>query len=227
MRHVLVFDLDDTLYPERQFALGGFAASARWAEAALGVAPGLAEEMVRLLDSGHLGTLFPAVLKARAPAHTPEHLAAFVAAYRDHEPEIALFDDAAWALQHYAAQGPLGLITDGTHGVQARKVSALGIGRHFREIVYTNALGGRQYHKPHPLAYEKVEAALGASGLRLVYVGDNPSKDFVVPNARGWLTIMVERPEHARIHADAKVAAGGAPQTTIRSLAELPRVLGA
>jgi len=34
---VLVFDLDDTLYPERQFALSGFTAAGRWAEAELGI----------------------------------------------------------------------------------------------------------------------------------------------------------------------------------------------
>lgn len=225
MRHVLVFDLDDTLYPERQFALGGFAASARWAEATLGIEPGLADEMARLLDAGHLGTLFPQVLKSRVPGHSAEHLAEFVAAYRDHAPELALFDDASWALQHYAAQGPLGLITDGAHEMQQRKVAALGISPRFREIVYTGALGGRQFHKPHPLSYEKIEAALGGCGTRLVYVGDNPSKDFVVPNARGWLSVMVQRPDHAGIHAGAVVADGGAPQVIIASLVELPIVL--
>jgi hypothetical protein len=30
---VLVFDLDDTLYPEREFALSGFRAAGRWAAA--------------------------------------------------------------------------------------------------------------------------------------------------------------------------------------------------
>ena len=34
---VLVFDLDDTLYPEREFALSGFRAAGRWAAAELGV----------------------------------------------------------------------------------------------------------------------------------------------------------------------------------------------
>ena len=149
-----------------------------------------------------------------------------IAAYRDHKPDLTLFEDARWALAHFSTQGPLGLITDGTHAVQARKVAALGIASHFQEIVFTSALGGRAFHKPHPLAYEKVEAALGADGARLVYVGDNPSKDFIVPNARGWISIMVHRPEHARIHSAAEVAAGGAPQHTIESLTELSRILG-
>lgn len=226
MRHVLVFDLDDTLYPERQFAIGGFKAAARWAETELGLGPDLHEEMTALLDAGHLGALFAMTLATRAPGHTPEHLAAFAKAYRDHVPELVLFEDATWALQHYAERGPIGLITDGTHGMQRRKVDALGIAPRFREIVFTGALGGRQFHKPHPLGYEKMETALARTGARFVYVGDNPSKDFVVPNARGWLSVMVERPGHARIHARAAVAEGGAPHATIASLAELPRVLG-
>jgi putative hydrolase of the HAD superfamily len=170
--------------------------------------------------------LFKQALAAKLPDHTPEHLAALIEAYRNHEPALALFDDAGWALGHFAHQAKLGLITDGTHHVQAKKVEALGIAAHFREIVYTHALGGREFSKPHPLSYERVEQALAAHGDRLVYVGDNPSKDFVVPNARGWTSVMVERPEFRRIHAGAQVAAGGAPQHTIASLTELPAALG-
>jgi putative hydrolase of the HAD superfamily len=222
---VLVFDLDDTLYPERQFALSGFAAAANWAEAELGIA-GLAADMTRLLDRGHLGELFRIALTERLPEHRPEHLAGLLEAYRNHEPQLALFDDASWALRHFSGQAKLGLITDGTHHVQAKKVKALGIAPHFQEIVYTHALGGRAFSKPHPMSYEKVEQALAAKGGRLVYVGDNPSKDFIVPNARGWTSIMVERHQSRRIHAGAQVAAGGAPQHTIASLTELPGLLG-
>jgi putative hydrolase of the HAD superfamily len=221
---VLVFDLDDTLYPERQFALSGFKAAGQWAEAELGIA-GLADDMTRLLDEGHLGELFRMALAGKLPDHTPEHLAELLEAYRNHEPKLALFEDAGWALAHFADQAKLGLITDGTHHVQARKVAALDIAAHFHEIVYTHALGGRAFSKPHPRSYEMVEQALSSDGSRLVYVGDNPSKDFIVPNARGWTSIMIERPQERRIHAGAAVAPGGAPQHTIRSLTELPALL--
>jgi putative hydrolase of the HAD superfamily len=221
---ILVFDLDDTLYPERQFALSGFKAAERWAQIELGVT-GLAADMTRLLDQGHLGELFRIALAARLPDHTPEQLAGLIEAYRDHEPALTLFDDAAWALAHFAGWTKLGLITDGTQRVQAKKVEVLGIAPHFEEIVYTHALGGRAFSKPHPRSYEVVEQALGAHGDRLAYVGDNPSKDFIVPNARGWTSIMVERPEARRIHSRAPIADGGAPHHTIRSLTELPALL--
>jgi putative hydrolase of the HAD superfamily len=225
MATVLVFDLDDTLYPERDFAISGFRAIERWIGEELGLSPGIATGMTRLLDEGHLGTVFPIALQAHHPGHTPEQLARAVEIYREHAPDIELFEDARWALAHYAAKGPLGLITDGTHGMQRRKVEALGVAPHFKEMVFTGALGGKAFHKPHPLSYERIEAAMATPDARFVYVGDNPSKDFVTPNARGWRSIMVHRPGHARIHAKAEVAEGGAPQHTIQSLRELPSVL--
>lgn len=219
----VVFDLDDTLYPERDYALSGFRAAARWAEAELGIA-GLDADMTRLLDAGHLGQLFGMALAQRKPDHAPEHLQGLLAAYRDHEPVLTLFPDAAAVLDHLAGRVKLGLITDGHHPTQMTKVRALALAPRFAEIVYTQALGGRAYHKPHPRSYEIVEAALGRPGDRFVYVGDNPSKDFVTPNARGWTSVMIERP--GRIHAGAQVAAGGAPQHTVRALTELPALLG-
>ncbi len=222
---ILVFDLDDTLYPERQFAQSGFRAAGRWAEVSLGLA-GLAKEMEDLLDAGELGSLFGTALARRLPGHSAEQLAGLVQAYRDHEPELELFADASWALRHFAARGKLGLITDGSHRMQARKVAALGIAGHFQAIVYTDALGGRRYFKPHPEGYCAIERALGSAADEFVYIADNPAKDFVVPNARGWISVMVARPGHRRIHAAAATAAGGAPQHAIESLAELPALLG-
>ncbi len=220
----VVFDLDDTLYPERQFALCGFRACGEWARTQFGV-EGVSEEMTRLLDVGMLGKLFTTVLQTHIPGHGPEHLQILREVYRGAAAELTLFDDGAWALDHYAAKGPLGLITDGTHTVQRKKVMALALEPRFHEIVYTDALGeDRAYFKPHPMAYERVAAAIGAPGDRYVYVGDNPAKDFVAPNAMGWTTVQVVR--DGGIHDVSKVVEGGAAQHRIKSLTELPSILG-
>jgi len=240
-RYRLVFDLDDTLYPERQFALSGFRAAAHWARETLGQPlEGLENEMAGLLDEGHLGGLFGQVLGNRLGAEAAErHREAFIAAWRDHEPEIALFDDAHRCLTGLgllgpgvlggAALPPVGLISDGTASMQAAKVRALGLDGAFAHVVFTHGLGGRQFAKPHPASFEAMEQALGAPGITLVYIGDNPSKDFVTPNARGWLSVQIDRPEaesgHRRIHHAAATAPGGAPQRHIRSLDELAEVL--
>ncbi len=227
----LIFDLDDTLYPERAHALAGFGAAAAWAEAELGIA-GLAGDLIGYLDAGHLGRSFALALAARRPEHTEAELAALVRAWRLHEPaSLELFEDARRLLERLAGQR-IGLITDGSAAIQAGKVRALGLAPRFHQIIYTGALGpDRAFHKPHPRAYELMEAAFvppaGAPIPRFVYIGDNPSKDFVTPNARGWTSIMIVRPEHAehRIHKAAPVADGGAPHMTLASLDDLPEDL--
>ena len=69
----------------------------------------------------------------------------------------------------------------------------------------------------------RMEEALGADGHQLVYVGDNPAKDFVAPNQRGWMSVQVVRPDG--IHDHTRVADGGAPQHRIDSLTELMDLL--
>jgi len=221
----LVFDLDDTLYPESAFAHSGFRAAGAWADMEFGV-KGMAAEMARLFEDGHLGPLFKRALATHVPDHAPAHLEALLEAYRNHTPEIALFEDAAWAIGHYRRQGPIGLITDGTTEMQAAKIKALELHNHFDHIIMTDALGGREYRKPHPLSYERMQAALEiGDSARFVYVGDNPSKDFVTPNAWGWITVQIKRAERG-IHDPDAIAEGGTPQHVITTLRDLPGVLG-
>ncbi len=218
----LIFDLDDTLYAERDFAISGFRAAGLWAKLALDV-DGLADDMTRLLDAGHLGVLFRLVLEERGldVAHAPN----LIGVYREHTPQsLTLYPDAARALTHWSASGPTGLITDGTVAVQRSKVKALAIDHHFDHIIYTHELGGRDFAKPHPKAFETMQAAIGSSGDRFVYVGDNPAKDFVSPNRMGWTTVQIKRPQ--RIHAAAEMAQDGAPHFVIDSLDQLPELLG-
>lgn len=223
----LVFDLDDTLYPERAFAHGGFRAAGAWAERELGVT-GLAARLVALLDDGHLGGAFRIALAECLPGHTDAHVAALLKAYAGHTPDLALFDDARHALEQFAGT-TLGLITDGHARTQSAKVAALGIAPRFKEIIYTGALGpDRAFHKPHPRAFELMERALRRhDDDRFVYVGDNPAKDFLAPNALGWTTVLVDRPHHRphRIHALSAPPAGGVPHAHIETLADLPQVL--
>ena len=88
-----------------------------------------------------------------------------------------------------------------------------------------NRVGEISYAPEVGDADKVMEAALGREGNRFVYVGDNPAKDFVAPNARGWTTVQVKRDTRGIHDADRSVP-GGDPQHRIASLAELPALLG-
>lgn len=223
----LIFDLDDTLYAERDFALGGFRAAVTWARSTLGVQIDV-DRMLGLLDDGQLGRLFQTALSEAKPDHTSDDLKAFVRAYGRQTPDIRLFEDAAEALAHWRSRTRFGLITDGHPATQHAKIWALALAPKFDHIIITGALGpDRQFHKPHPRSFEQMQAALGQPGDLFVYVGDNLSKDFVAPNALGWTSILVDRPAHRaqRIHKNTTAPSGGEPHAVVGDLGELQRVL--
>ncbi len=219
---VVVFDLDDTLYPERMFAISGFKVAGQWAEAEWGVR-GLAEALTRYLDQGHFGRTFELALTERKPNYTENDRQKLIDVWKDHDPVIELHEDAGPVLDHFGARCPMGLITDGQHEVQARKVGALNLAPRFQEVVLTNKLGGREFHKPNPKAFEIMQQSLDDGDCNFVYIGDNPAKDFVAPNAMGWRTVQIIRSDG--LHDRDNVAEGGAPQHKILSLAELPDLL--
>jgi putative hydrolase of the HAD superfamily len=228
----LVFDLDDTLYAERDFAISAFGAAERWAEATHGI-PGLGHRMTELLDAGHLGQIFQMALQATIPNHTVADLDALRRVYLTHVPDrLSLFADAHRTLDGFGqrADVTLGLITDGTAAVQAAKIRALGISDRFGHAILTGALGpSRAFHKPHPLAFEQMQATLAEPGDRLVYVGDNPAKDFQAPKRMGWTTVQVDRPcqQAFKIHRGALPLPDGAAHHVVGSLDDLADLLSA
>ncbi len=96
---VVVFDLDDTLYPERSYAFSGFEAVGRWLAEhhACGFSP--AGRMRELFDTAHRPHVFDVVLQELGIEPSPERVQAMVKVYREHRPAIRLFPDAQEALR--------------------------------------------------------------------------------------------------------------------------------
>jgi putative hydrolase of the HAD superfamily len=195
--HTLVFDLDDTLFAERDFALGGFAAAGRWLEAEKGVV-GLTDVARDLFERGVRGTIFDRALARLGCPTEPATVAGLVRAYREHCPVLSLWDDAAQCLDWACGRFRLALVTDGYRDVQERKIEALGLAEKIPCRILTDSLGLDRW-KPSPAGFECVAAALPGAAEGFVYVGDNPRKDFIAPRQLGWRTIRIRRPggEHA------------------------------
>ncbi len=201
---VIVFDLDDTLYLERDFVRSGFRAAGVWFEDTTGLS-GLEERCLALFESGTRMRIFNIALEELEIRDTDAIVPQLVEIYRGHRPEIALTEDADRYLERWPDSERYALITDGFAETQAAKVRALGLYQRIGHVICTSDLGPG-FGKPHPRAFEAVEAWCGRSGDSLVYVADNPTKDFVTPRARDWQTVQVLRPERVH-HLDAPDAA--------------------
>ncbi|UCG15309.1 MAG: HAD family hydrolase [Phycisphaerales bacterium] len=219
----IIFDLDDTLYPERSYVLSGFDAVAAAFTGRLNPPFDLVRRMRQLSESPQRRRVFNVVC-AEAGVADPEACAAeMVHAYRNHRPAISLFPDADAALRRYRRRYRLGLISDGYLAAQNAKLDALGIRDCFDAIILTDQWGP-EFWKPHPRAFHAVMDQFELAPWALMYVSDNPAKDFVAPNRLGWQTVCVKRP--GGVYAGESPSAGGRPASTISTLDQLDGVLG-
>lgn len=190
-RTVVVFDLDDTLYPEVDFVRSAYQHIART------VAPRAADELAEWMWRGFCNgedVFGGLVQRERLSLDVP----ALVALYRYHAPSIRLAPGALARLSELKAAGArLGVITDGRTVTQSNKLAALGVLPLLDMLVISEAFGSE---KPSPANYEVFERAY--PGARYYYVGDNFAKDFIVPNRLGWQTIGLVDAGH-NIHPQA------------------------
>ncbi|MET0659706.1 MAG: HAD family hydrolase [Steroidobacteraceae bacterium] len=221
--HTVVFDLDDTLYPERDFVLSGFAAVDRWLRANHDV-EGFESQAQALFAKGQRGRIFDQVLEILPTRLPAELVPTLVEVYRSHQPQLRLFADAEDALTWIATTRlHSALITDGIGAVQRGKIEALGLCSRIGRCIVTDELGGKQFWKPHQEAFRRIMAAYPGPTDGYLYVADNPRKDFIAPHQLGWRTLRLRRAgtEHAEYEGTTDELADG----EISTLASLPQFL--
>ncbi len=190
-----VFDLDDTLYPESEFAEEGFGNVAELlAKGNAALAEGLVSKMKSLAQAGRRGEIFQVVLADLGQPVTQERVAELVDVYRTSDRRLSLFPDAARAIRRFREAGiSLAILTDGPLAGQQTKVRLLELERQFDQVVYTDSYGSG-FSKPSARCFEMLMREFKAEAGKCVYIADNERKDFFGPNSLGWCSVQVLRP---------------------------------
>lgn len=218
MEAAVVFDLDDTLYLERDFVRSGFQAVGAWLAREHG-RDGFFDRAWALFEAGVRGTIFDRALEELGIAPQPDLIQRLVQVYRGHEPEIQLLPDAARALERCCATGiGVALLTDGFEAVQRRKIEALRVEDHCAPVICTDCWG-REFWKPHARGFQMIQDHFGLPPEALVYVADNPAKDFIGPLRLGWRTVRLCRP--LGLHAEDMAAPAADAEILAQSLDEV------
>lgn len=186
---VVALDLDDTLYPEAQYVVSGRKAVSRLVES---MELTDACNALRLMETAVAQGLNPFdALADDLTASIPDReafIAACVQTYRFHAPQIAPYPDAAALLRRLNESGTrMVIITDGSVKRQMAKIKALGIERFFapQDIFISEAIGSDKTGiTPWQMPVRRYPNA-----RRFIYIGDNPAKDFLMPNRLGWITV--------------------------------------
>jgi len=191
----VLFDLDDTLYPEHAFVDGGFLAVGDLLAPRLN-APSeqLAARLWALHAETGRGRLFDALLAEHGVHDDPDLVLACVLVYRTHRPRIRPYDGVTDALDAIVRAGArLGIVSDGSASVQHRKLAGLGpIAARFEAVVMTDELGVG-FAKPSPVPFRVACRLLDVPATSAVYVGNDPRKDFKGARDAGLATIRMGR----------------------------------
>lgn len=222
----IVFDLDDTLYLERGYIDSGFRAIAAMIEQRCGVARSQVWRMLEdMFQQGVRNQTFDRLLDAHPMLAKSVAVQELVAAYREHQPDIALLPGVGELLATlHRRRTPTALITDGATASQRCKIAQLRISP-FVPVQVLTGVWGAAFAKPHPRAFEDTAARLRLPAADLVYVADNPAKDFAAPRRLGWYTVRVRLQGQLHYSAEAP-AATHQPHCDVRSVDELCAVLG-
>lgn len=181
--NAIIFDLDDTLYGEKEYVRSGYRAIAD----TLHQVGRMEEKLWQAFEQNK--SAIDEVLTAEN-IYTEKLKQKCLSVYRFHQPDIHLYEGVKELLCQLRIDGyKVGIITDGRPEGQRAKIKALGLNELVDHIIVTDELGGVEYRKPNKAAFVRMQELLGVPFDVMCYVGDNMEKDFIAPEHLGmkWI----------------------------------------
>jgi len=197
---IVVFDLDDTLYDEKQFVYSGFKEVANWISMMSDTSYiEIFDFMVNDLAINGRGTVFNNALD-KYFKKTVKNIRKCLSIYRLHKPNIKLDADVVDLLLELRKKYKLYIVTDGNKIVQSNKIKSLEVEKYVEKVFITYRYGLKA-SKPSLKCFEIIKNLEQVNWLDLVYIGDNPNKDFVNLNKVNAVTIRVLQGDYAFVDA--------------------------
>lgn len=173
----VIFDLDDTLYSEKEYVKSGYRAVSDY------FGGGYEERLWNFFEEGK-----PAIDELLKEIDREAEKGEVLKVYRSHKPNIHLYDGVNKLIAELRDKGiRVGIITDGRPEGQRNKIEALGLD--VDDVIVTDELGGVQFRKPCDIAFRIMITKWRLNPADVVYVGDNAGKDFQAPQQLGMQSV--------------------------------------
>lgn len=190
MIRAVIFDLDDTLIPEIDYVMSGYSAVSKQIASELTLDElTIYNDLIELFNQNRKNVFDRFLLKYNR--FTTDLVKKMIHIYRNHEPEITLSIETFGLLNKLKKNKyKLGIITDGELSVQTKKIKALNIEKLFDCIICTDVYG-KEYCKPNPRSFLDMTRRLKIKPQEVIYVGDNPTKDFFISSLLPIVTVQL------------------------------------
>lgn len=191
MIKAVIFDLDDTLYYEKDYVLGAFKDVCLYLSDKYNKeVKKLYKRCIEILEEHGRGKIFNILCEEN---YIEEDINNLVNIYRNSKPNLELYPDVIEFIKHIKNYNiNTGIITDGCANVQWNKIKVLGLKNIIDKIIVTDDYG-LGYSKPHIRSYMDIISFFNVKPCECIYVGDNPSKDFIGAKKIGIKTVRIIR----------------------------------
>lgn len=188
---VIVFDLDDTLYEEISFVLSGFKVVANFISSEFGINYDRVYETLKNNFKVSREKVFDRTYDELKIKKTKNLIKKTLSIYRKHKPDIQLYNEAKECLKRFKDY-PIYIVTDGNIITQKNKLVALNLYSNpiIKKCFITHRFGLKN-SKPSPYCFIKISQIEKVPFDKIVYIGDNPNKDFVGIKPLGFKTVRV------------------------------------
>ena len=179
----IIFDLDDTLYSEKEYVKSGFEKIGQFLNDK--------EAAKRLWEFFQIGK--PAIDSYLNLIGRNELKDKCLEIYRNQIPKIHLYPGVTELINNLIKRGiKVGIITDGRVEGQKNKIEALGLNAIIEDIIITDELGGTQFRKPNDISFRIMQCRWRIPYEQIAYVGDNVVKDFQAAKQLGMQGIFYQ-----------------------------------
>lgn len=193
MIKAVIFDLDDTLISEEEYIKSGYQAVAKRIFEKYGMKEEISNQQLYRLYQEKSKRVFNDFFENNGIAYEKDDILELVSVYRNHKPEISLYADVIKCFDSLREKRiPIGIISDGYLETQTRKAEVLNLESLVDKIIFTESLG-REYWKPHKYSFQLMKEYFKIEYEEMVYIGDNPEKDFYVKKEIPITTIRILR----------------------------------
>ena len=211
---ILCFDLDEVLYDEISFVKSGLNAVSEHLSKQYSISRYKSKKFLETRLSEGRENILDDLLKEFG-LFSRKRVKECLSVYRLHKPRIKLYKEADICLRKFK-QIPIYIVTDGNKIVQKNKILSLGLQNRVKFCFITSNYGLNNA-KPSPYCFLKICKIENVKPLEIVYIGDDPNKDFVGIKPHGFRTIRLLKGKHRNLKKPAKFEA----EYTIKSLSEI------
>lgn len=195
MIKAVIFDVDDTLVSESSFVYSGYNAVATYLSPKVNIEKGLLHTKLIEHFKKSPKNVFNRFFDEIEYSYNDADIQLLIQLYRSHTPTLKPYEDVDETLIELRKKGfKLGIITDGFAISQNNKLKVLKLRDYVDKAIVTDELG-REFWKPHPRAFELMKNSLGVEYEEMIYVGDNPTKDFYIRSVFPIYTVRINRSE--------------------------------